>query len=151
MTMLYLLRHGEAQGGGSDAERVLTDNGAADVERLAKWAARSGIHVAEICHSGKRRAEQTAGIFAAELKPRRGVSVMKGIDPDGDPAAFAETIAGESDPMLIVSHLPFLDLAVAELTGNEMPQVYFHPATLVALIPAADRFVIDFVVYPALV
>jgi phosphohistidine phosphatase len=151
MAMLYLLRHGEAQGGGADAERVLTPNGAADVERLAAWAAGANVHVAEICHSGKRRAEQTATIFSAQLKPRRGVTTMKGIDPDGDPAAFAETIAGEADPMLIVSHLPFLDIAVAELTGTDAPQVYFHPATLVALVPSGDRFVIDFVVYPALV
>ena len=151
MAIIYLVRHGEAEGGSSDQDRVLTAEGAAAVERLAAWAARVKISVTEISHSGKRRAEETAAIFARHLKPRRGVTIMPEIGPEGDPALFAEEIAAEAEPAMFVSHLPFLGNAVAELVGSEWPVVNFHPATLVALARDDERFAVEFVVHPALV
>ena len=49
---------------------------------MADWAARMGIKVDEIRHSGKRRAEQTATIFAKHLNPSRGVIAVKGLNPN---------------------------------------------------------------------
>ena len=39
------------------------------VEKIAAWAAASGVRVDAIRHSGKLRAEQTAKILAAALQP----------------------------------------------------------------------------------
>lgn len=148
MADIYLLRHGEARGDGPDSARTLTESGAAGVERLAAWAARANITVNEIRHSGKRRAEQTAEIMARHL--RCAVRQIDGISPNDDPERFAEEIAFEDEPVMIVSHLPFLGNAVAALTRVHMPVADFHPATLVALVRVDERFVIDFVVYPAI-
>lgn len=142
--MLYLVRHGEAQPDGPDADRVLTERGIAGVERVAAWAARTGVSVHAIHHSGRRRADQTAALFAARLQPPAGVSAIDGIDPNDDPAALAIPFA----PVMIVSHLPFLAHLVATLTGAP---VLFHPCTLVALKRVEERFVIESVVSPELV
>jgi len=63
---LFLVQHGEAKPETEDPERSLTAHGAEIVEQMAGWAARMGIKLDEIRHSGKRRAEQTATIFAAQ-------------------------------------------------------------------------------------
>ena len=68
---LFLVQHGEAIPETEDSERSLTERGAETVERMADWAARNGIKVEEIRHSGKRRAEQTATIFAQRLTRRK--------------------------------------------------------------------------------
>ena len=81
---LFLVQHGEAKQENEDPDRSLTDRGAEVVERMADWAARSGITVNQIFHSGKRRAEQTAAIFVKHLNPSRGVTELKGLSPNDD-------------------------------------------------------------------
>src|SRR5262249_38630311 len=66
---IFLVQHGEAKPENEDSERSLTERGTETVERVADWAARMGIKVDEIRHSGKRRAEQTATSFAKRLHP----------------------------------------------------------------------------------
>lgn len=147
MPTLYLVRHGEAFGDGPDSERALTDRGIADVERVAAWAARANVSVRSIHHSGKRRAEQTAAIFAAHLRPPAGVSPMSGLHPNDDPAALVVPDL----PAMIVSHLPFLAHLTAALTGTAVPNVAFRPSTLVALTRMEEGFVIECVVHPGVV
>ena len=79
--ILFLVQHGEAKPESEDPERSLTDRGAEVVERMADWAARSGITMDQIFHSGKRRAEQTAAIFAKHLNPSRGMIAVQGLTP----------------------------------------------------------------------
>lgn len=147
--MIYLVRHGEAESGGSDAERALTVRGAADVERIANWAARSGISVAEIRHSGKKRAEETAWILAESLRPDGGVRAVSGIAPNDDPSSIAAELAAETRNVMLVSHLPFLArLASLLVTGDERPIVDFHPATLVAVERDDEGFTIALVIHP---
>jgi phosphohistidine phosphatase len=94
-----------------------------DVEQVAKWAREHGLRVARIIHSGKKRALQTAEIFAAALKPEGGVVVQEGLKPLDDPAVFAATIA-DTDNLLVVGHLPFMEKLVAYLvTGSMEPLV----------------------------
>ena len=140
--MLYLLRHGEA-----DANDTLTERGIAGVERIAEWAARAGIVVSEIRHSGKHRAEQTAAIVGARLQPPHGVQRIAGIQPNDDPIAFAQSLH-DDESVLVVSHLPFLAHLTATLVGSDQPIVDFHPATLVALARVVGGWVIDAVVHP---
>ena len=142
--MLYLVRHGEAHSEGPDYDRVLTDHGIADVERVAAWAARVGVSVDAIHHSGRRRALQTASIFAAHLNPPNGISAIEGIHPNDDPAAFDVP----SSPVMIVSHLPFVAHLAATLSGAS---VVFRPCTLVALVPAEGRWAVECVVHPGVV
>ena len=136
--MLYLVRHGEAIPDGP-----LTDRGVAAVERVAAWAARTDVSVKAIHHSGKRRAQQTADLFAARL--HAPVSAIAGISPNDEPLALALP----DTPCMIVSHLPFLANLTAALTRGA--PVVFHPCTLVALTRAEDRYAIEWVVHPGIV
>lgn len=144
--MLYLLRHGEAHSDGPDNARELTDRGAANVERLAAWAVRAGLQVKEIRHSHKKRAQQTAEIFAKHFKCE--AKPIDGISPNDDAEAFAESV---EDGVLFVSHLPFLSYAVSTLVGNPRPTIDLHPATLVGLVRIDEHYLVDFVIHPALV
>lgn len=128
---------------------MLTAQGVAGIERLGKWAARMEISVTEIRHSPRRRAAQTAEILARHL--RCGLRETEGIAPNDDVLPFAEQIAETTEPIMVVSHLPFLESAVALLTVNERPPVGFRPGTMVALRRATDGFFVDFVTYPGLV
>ena len=78
---LFLVQHGEAKPETEDSERSLTEKGTEIVERMADWAAQMGITVDEIRHSGKKRAEQTAMIFAKKLDTAKGVIAVKGLNP----------------------------------------------------------------------
>ena len=78
---LFLVQHGEARSEVEDPERSLTDRGEETVRKVAAWAARAGLRVGQIRHSGKRRAEQTAAILADSLRPIRGMVAVTGWPP----------------------------------------------------------------------
>jgi phosphohistidine phosphatase len=120
---LFLAQHGLSQSKDMDPEQGLSPAGTLDVEQVAKWAREHGLRVARIIHSGKKRALQTAEIFAAALKPEGGVVVQEGLKPLDDPAVFAATIV-DTDNLLVVGHLPFMEKLVAYLvTGSMEPLV----------------------------
>ena len=117
---LYLVQHGEAKSKEEDPARPLTARGEADVRCVADFAKRAGVQVGQIRHSGKRRAEQTAGILGAALRPRNGVIAVSGLNPDDPIEPVAQALASESKPLMLVGHLPFMSLLAAKLiTGNE--------------------------------
>ncbi len=121
---IYIVQHGKSFSKDADPEQGLTDQGVADVERIANVAKGYQVTVSEIAHSGKKRAKQTAEILASALAPERGISVRAGMDPLDDPVSFAGTLSPESNLML-VGHLPFLEKLVAYLvTGSTARPVF---------------------------
>lgn len=110
MQTLYLLRHGEARSELEDPQRSLTQDGEEQVEKMARWAAGFGLRVAQIRHSGRRRAEQTAQIFGRYLHPPDGVISVRGLDPHDDVQTAADALGYETGgPWMLVGHLPFLN------------------------------------------
>jgi phosphohistidine phosphatase len=121
---LYLVQHGKSLPKDVDPEKGLSDEGIADVRRIATVAEGYGIAVRKISHSGKKRARQTAEIFESALKPEGGVEELSGIDPLDDVAAFAGNLAAKDNQML-VGHLPFMERLAAHLiTGASEPPVF---------------------------
>ncbi len=121
---LYLVQHGQCLSKDQDPQKGLSPQGFAQVQRIAQVAAGYGIQPANIDHSGKKRALQTAQIMADELKPENGVGVIQGINPLDDVAAFAASVDSSHDSM-IVGHLPFLEKLVTFLiTGQLTPPVF---------------------------
>jgi len=134
---LFLVRHGEAKPEEEDPERGLTDAGRTDVTRMAAWAAGAGIQVTEIRHSGKLRAQQTAGIFAEQL----GVPAMAvpNLAPNDDVTAVAGTIQREQGAVMLVGHLPFLErLAALLITGNAEARMLTLEASALAELTRTD-------------
>ena len=149
---LYLIQHGEAKPEIEDPERSLTDRGAEIVEQMAGWAARTGIKVDEIRHSGKRRAEQTATILAAQLNPQKGVLAVKGLNPNDDVTDVVTLLRRDQESIMLVGHLPNLSRLVGFLvTGNrDIEVVRFRNAGIVCLTQQEGKWAIDWVIQPDL-
>jgi phosphohistidine phosphatase len=149
---LFLVQHGEAKPESEDPDRSLTETGAGIVERMADWAARMGMKVEQIRHSGKLRAEQTATIFANHLNPPRGVIAVQGLTPLDSVNSVAPSLQGEQGSIMLVGHLPHLSRLVDMLvTGNpDSVVVRFRNAGIVCLSQQEKKWAIDWVMQPDL-
>ncbi len=109
---VYLVQHAHALPEEVDPERPLSPEGREAASRVAAFLARVGLQPAQIHHSGKTRARQTAEIFAEALRVPEVVE-SPGLAPKDDPAIWAERLGREPRPLMLVGHLPHL----ARLTG----------------------------------
>ena len=149
---LYLVQHGEAKPEEDDPERPLTDRGRETVQQTAAFAAKARLQVSQIRHSGKCRAQQTAEILGEKLSPERGVVATSGLAPKDDVAPCAQALQAETEPLMIVGHLPFLArLASLLLAGDEERSVIrFQNAGLVCLTRDEDGWSAEWIVTPGL-
>jgi phosphohistidine phosphatase len=131
---LMLVQHGKAAPGGADPERGLTQEGRADVERIAGVARGYRVKVRSIQHSGKKRALQTAEIFADRLGPGISVTAVAGMAPNDDVASFAAGLSA-ADNLMLVGHLPFMEkLSSFLISGSsERPVIRFQNGGIVCL------------------
>ena len=136
---IYLVQHGLSLPKDMDPEKGLSADGQADVERIAGVARGYGIHVVQIVHSGKKRARQTAEIFAKYLNPAQGVTQREGLNPLDDVTAFASTLDTLSE-IMYVGHLPFMErLAAFLLTGSHQKPVFkFQNGGIISLYKDTD-------------
>ncbi len=111
---LYLVRHGEAHLETFNADRSLTEEGRAAVDRIAHLLSAFAIPVSEILHSGKTRARQTADIMGHYLEPSLNIKEIKGINPNDDVTEISKSL-DPSKNIMLVSHLPFLERLVSYL------------------------------------
>jgi phosphohistidine phosphatase len=132
---VYLVQHAEAMPKEKDPKRPITEAGRHATADVAVMAAKLGLDVQQIRHSGKTRAEQTAQILAEVLSPAGGVIAVEGMGPLDDVEPIAAELAEHTGPVMLVGHLPFMErLASFMLTGNaEKPVVKFTKAGIVCL------------------
>lgn len=132
---LYLVQHGEACSKDVDPERPLTDQGLADVNRLAAFVGLAGICVQRVIHSGKLRAKQTAECLASAIAPSVELITSDDIDPNDAPNAFDMTGECQGQDTLIVGHLPFMAKLMSHLlVGDENHLITaFQPGSMVCL------------------
>lgn len=147
---VYLVQHGEATPEAEDPARPLTERGREEVRRVAERAAALGIRVAEIRHSGKLRARQTAEILAAPLAPPRGVREVDGLAPEDDPERAKAEIGPAGEPLMLVGHLPHLSrLASLLLLGDPGREIIrFRNGAVVCLITVEGRWLVQWVLTP---
>jgi phosphohistidine phosphatase len=117
---LYLVRHGDAVSEDQDPQRPLSESGVRTARRIGTYLRESGaVSVAEIRHSTKTRARQTAEILAEsgglEAKPTEVPDMGPNADVEGMAAALSESPA---EDLMLVGHLPYLSrLASLLVTG----------------------------------
>jgi phosphohistidine phosphatase len=152
---LYLVQHGEAKSKSQDPARPLTDQGRADVARVAAFARRAGIRVYQIRHSGKLRAEETASILAEHLSPAEGIVALPGLAPKDDVRPVAELLGRETRPLMFVGHRPFMDRLVGLLVAHDRTcaVVRFRRGGIVSLVrdPRSWVWSVQWVVTPNLI
>lgn len=116
MQYIILSRHGRYHNASSDESRVLTESGRKEIGCVARHLADQGVRISQILHSGKKRAEQTAEIFAECLNPRL-IRKEPGLQPEDDPEDLIRSIRAESESTLIVSHLPLIERVTDQFSG----------------------------------
>jgi len=149
--LIFLVQHGEAKPEEEDPERKLTEKGKKDAQKVAKFLKEKGIEVQKIYHSGKKRAEETALIYAKFLKPEK-VEKAENMNPLDNPFFWAEKLKEKEENTMLVGHLPHLSkLSSLLLTGNpEKEIIRFEYAGCVALKKEKD-FKIKFLIIPSLI
>jgi len=121
---LFLVQHGKSLPKEQDPDKGLSSEGTSDVERIAGVAKGYGVKVSIIKHSGKKRAQQTAEIFANALQPAGGVHANSGLDPLDEVTKVAGKLSSKGDLML-VGHLPFMERLTSYLiTGSSEKTVF---------------------------
>jgi len=150
---VYLVQHGEAKSEAEDPERPLTQKGKQAVESVARYVASLGLEVAEIVHSGRLRAKQTAEIFANHLSPAQGVKEETGLSPLDDPQEAKRLIQQAERPLMIVGHLPQLSrlasLLILGTTENEI--IRFKMGGVVCLGESDNRWLVEWAFMPELI
>lgn len=116
--MIWLLRHGEAEDGGPDAERPLTDKGEQQSRAAGAALEALGVKLAACLTSPKVRAYDTARLACEPL----GVEPMHEPKLAGGPFDAEQLAAGLEDDgdVLLVGHDPDFSMAVHSLTGAQV-------------------------------
>ncbi len=147
---VYLVQHAEAMSKEQDADRSLTEKGRQDIQAVAELAARLGIRVYQIRHSGKTRARQTAEILGAALSPAGGIVAASGLGPEDDVEPVANELAAVQQPVMLVGHLPFMEhLSAQMLVGHpDRAVVRFTKAGIVNLTREDGDWQVTWIVTP---
>ena len=119
---LYLVQHGKNLPKEQDPDKGLSPEGKSEVERIANVAKSYRVKVAVIKHSGKKRALETAKIFADILQPPNGVKKTSGIGPLDD---VTKLQLNTDDNLMLVGHLPFMEKLASYLTVGSTDKTVF--------------------------
>lgn len=121
---LYLVQHGQSLPKDVDPQQGLSEEGRSEAERIASVARGYSVKVSGIVHSGKKRALQTAEIFASALDVQDRLEERSGLKPLDDVAAFAADVSSK-DNLMLVGHLPFMERMTSYLTTGSTENLVF--------------------------
>jgi len=132
---LYLVQHGKAETKQNDPQRRLTADGRAETDKIAGFLKPVQLGVAQIWHSGKSRARETAEILNRAVPADDGLIEREGLSPDSPAEPIRETIDTLQGDLMIVAHLPFLSklCSVLLLGQKDADPVDFRNAGIVCL------------------
>ena len=133
---LYLVQHAEAVDELANAERTLSAKGRTDAEVVAAFLKRAGVKVARVIHSGKKRAIDTALIFAEAVGPGRIVEeAASGMAPNDPTELVAAALPNLGDDVMMIGHMPFIGRLVGRLlAGDERSEfAAFQPGVVACL------------------
>ena len=151
---LYLVQHAKAASKQEEPERPLTEEGRRDVQRVAAFIKPLKLCVDYLWHSGKRRAEQTAGFLAEVVRINNEQTARDGLGPNDDVGVIRDELASTETDVMIVGHLPFLSkLASLLLAGSESADtVAFKQGGIVCLRRGEEeQWQIDWMMIPELI
>jgi phosphohistidine phosphatase len=122
---LYLVQHGKSLSKEQDPEQGISEEGSAEVNRIAGVAAGYGVRPGAIRHSGRKRAQQTARIFSEVLLAGRNeAEPISGIGPLDDVAPVANALKTD-DNLMLVGHLPFMERLTGLLVTGSAERLIF--------------------------
>lgn len=116
---VYLVHHGDAVGPEVDPRRPLSEQGRADVARLAAEAEARGARPLVVWHSGKLRARQTAEAFWRACNALASFTATRDLQPDDPPEWIRDRLRAEARDILITGHYPHLPRLLAVMTEGQ--------------------------------
>lgn len=146
---IWILRHGQAQPtASSDAARQLTEDGRAEVLRMAQQL--TGHPIDAVLASPYSRAQQTAELVKQEIHYTADTLTVSWLVPEASPMAVLKQLAERAENnLLLVSHQPLVSqlisllldghkrghfsMPTAGLACLEMPLVAAGAASLISL------------------
>ncbi|MFC1793058.1 phosphohistidine phosphatase SixA [Planctomycetota bacterium] len=150
---VYLVRHGEAVSSQFDPQRPLSEQGRADIRKVASFIKPLEISVEHIWHSGKLRAVQTAEILAESVSVTNDCSEHKNLGPNDDITIIADELEAYDTDLMIVGHLPFVAYLTSLLgAGKDAANVVAFDAGSVACLNrnGPGRWQIEWTITPEL-
>ncbi len=137
---LYIVQHGESLPKDVNPDRPLSDQGRADIRRLTEWLSSHEVQIAQILHSGKTRAKETAELLGPLLKSHSQIYEGQGLAPNDSPEAFLHQLKDPEKDTLVAGHMPFVARAVSQaLTGAPDRQlVEFIPGSVAGIERSED-------------
>jgi phosphohistidine phosphatase SixA len=132
---IYLVRHGEALSTEADPERALSSKGKTEVQRAAEYVKRLDLHVPQILHSLKLRAQQTAEIFGAALGAPLSMCPTL-LDSEASVEPVMSMLPSLTDGTMLVGHMPMLAKLVSAMVLHDehyFPITNYSPGTVVCL------------------
>lgn len=105
---LVIVRHGEAVPAQVDPDRPLSPRGVQQAQAVGRRLAELGVEVAEIWHSSKLRAQQTAQEIADALGAEPAPQQRQGLKPNDPVEPIADALAEHEGDLMLVGHLPFV-------------------------------------------
>ena len=151
---LYLVRHGQAVSSEVDPQRPLSQQGRADVEKVALFIKPLDLSVEHARHSGKLRAAQTAEILAEAVEVQKDCSPRQGLRPNDDITTIADELEAYNTDLMIVGHLPFLGYLTSLLVaGKENANVAAFDAGAIACLNRSNpgQWQIEWIITPELI
>jgi phosphohistidine phosphatase len=148
---LYLVQHAKAASKDIDPDRSLTEEGLRDIQKVAAFIKPLALSADYLWHSGKKRAQQTAGILAEVITINIEHTAREGLAPNDDVKVIENEIMSLKQDIMIVGHLPFLSkLASLLLTGiDSSGTVAFKNAGIVCLNYTDDnQWQLDWIIIP---
>ncbi|UCG59989.1 MAG: phosphohistidine phosphatase SixA [Phycisphaerales bacterium] len=148
---LYLVQHAKATSKEVDPRRPLSEQGLAEIQKVAAFVRPLNLHVDRLWHSGKTRAVQTADVLAEVIDLTNAPVARDDLGPTDDVTAIKNELSSAAEDIMIVGHLPFLSkLASLLLTGSESAgTVAFRNAGVVAISRSEqEQWQTDWIVVP---
>ena len=150
---VYLVRHGEAVSSQSDSKRPLSEEGRADIKKIASFIKPLKISFEHIWHSGKLRAAQTAEILAETVSVAKDCSAYNGLGPNDDVTSIAEELKAYDTNLMLVGHLPFIAYLTSLLVaGKETSNIAAFDAGSIICLNRSDpgQWQIEWMISPRL-
>ncbi|MCX6354986.1 MAG: phosphohistidine phosphatase SixA [Candidatus Aureabacteria bacterium] len=148
---LYLVQHGLAVPAEKDPERSLSEEGKADVRRMAAHLKAKKIKADFIWHSGKRRAVQTAEIMGSYIT-HLTVEERDDVNPADPVAPFPDRIQELNRDLMLIGHLPFLQrLASLLLAGSDSLELISFTYSGVMCLEYTEKWEIAWFLTPDLI
>ncbi len=150
---IYLVRHGQPNSADIDPAKGLSENGRAEITRLANSIRHLNIKVENIYHSSKTRALQTAMLLSNAVKSSGGVSLKEGITPNDPVEPIAAEIEALDQDLMIVGHLPFMGRLASMLLikDNHKNLLDWHTGSMACIEYDGGSYILQWFINPDVV